>query len=61
MKLYSTQELMDCFRVSRYAIYRANKSGALPITKREGTQNYYSEADVINFLKQSSEGKTTIK
>ena len=56
-KYYSTKELMDYLRVSRFAIYRANQSGALPIAKREGNQNYYSEADVMNFIKQSGEGK----
>lgn len=58
-KFYSTRELMELFRVSRHAIYRANLSGALPIAYKEGTQNYYSEADVINYIKRS--GKIAAK
>lgn len=52
-KYYSTQELIDLFRVSRFTIYRANRSGALPIAKKEGTQNYYHEDDVKRYIGQS--------
>ena len=57
MKYYTTQELMKLFRVSRYSIYRANQSGALPVAKKDGTQNLYSEKDVRKYLEQSSMGK----
>ncbi len=56
-KYYTTKELTDIFRVSRYTIYRANLSGALPIAKKEGTQNLYSEEDVKRYMEQSMEGK----
>ena len=56
-KFYTQQELMDLFRVSRFAIYRANQSGALPIAKKEGRENLYSEADVKRYIEQSSRGK----
>ena len=52
-KYYTTKELIDLFRVSRFAIYRANKSGALPIAKKEGTQNLYSEEDVKRYIERS--------
>lgn len=52
-KYYSTQELIEIFRVSRYTIYRANKSGALPIAKKEGTQNFYREEDVNRYIEES--------
>lgn len=61
MKYYTTQELMDIFRVSRWAIRRANQSGALPIAKKEGTQNLYSEEDVLKYLEESSKGKIDTK
>lgn len=61
MKYYTTQELMDIFRVSRYAIYRANQSGALPVAKKDGTQNLYSEEDVLKYLEDSSKGKIDTK
>lgn len=57
MKYYTTQDLIKMFRVSRFAIYRANQSGALPIAKKEGTQNLYSEEDVLNYIEQSGRGK----
>lgn len=57
MKYYTTQELIKTFRVSRHAIYRANQSGALPIAKKEGTQNLYSEADIIKYIEKSSRDK----
>ena len=56
-KFYTTKQLMDCFRVSRFAIYRANQSGALPIAKKDGRENLYSEEDVLRYLEQSSKGK----
>ena len=61
VKYYSTQELIDMFRVSRYAIYRANLSGALPIAKKEGNQNYYSEDSVRNYIEQSGKSKSNNK
>ena len=56
-KYYTTKELMDTFRVSRFTIYRANQSGALPVAKREGTQNLYRASDVKRYIEQSSEDK----
>lgn len=56
-KYYTAKDLMDYFRVSRYAIYRANQSGALPIAKKDGRQNLYSEADVKRYIEQSGSGK----
>lgn len=56
-KYYTTKELMDIFRVSRYTIYRANKSGALPIAKKEGKINLYREEDVKRYIEESIEGK----
>ena len=56
-KYYTTKELMEYFRVSRYAIYRANQSGALPVAKKDGVQNLYSEADVLKYIEQSGMGK----
>lgn len=58
MKYYTTKELMDTFRVSRFAIYRANQSGALPVAKKEGVQNLYSEEDVKRYIEESSKGNT---
>ena len=60
-KFYTTKELTDYFKVSRYCIYRANQSGALPVAKREGTQNLYSEADVKRYMEQSAAGKIVSK
>lgn len=57
MKFYTTSELMALFRVSRYSIYRANLSGALPVAKKDGVQNLYSEEDVLKYLEQSGNGK----
>lgn len=53
-KYYTTKELMDIFRVSRFTIYRANRSGALPIAKKEGTQNFYHEDDVKRYIQNST-------
>lgn len=55
-KYYTTQELIELFRVSRYTIYRAHKSGALPIAKKEGTQNLYRAEDVKRYIEQSNRG-----
>lgn len=60
-KYYSTKDLMEQLRISRFAIYRANQSGALPIAKKEGTVNYYSEADVKNYIRQSGAAKIVSK
>ena len=56
-KYYTTQQLMEIFRVSRWAIHRANQSGVLTPAKKDGTQNLYSEADVLNYIEESSKGK----
>lgn len=54
-KYYTAQELMEIFNVSRYFLYRANKSGALPVAKKEGTQNLYRAADVKAFMEKSNQ------
>lgn len=56
-KYYSAKELMDIFKISRYLLYRASQSGALPIAKKEGNQNLYSEADVKRYIERSANGK----
>ena len=57
MKYYTTKQLTDTFRISRHALYRANQSGDLPIAKKEGKQNLYSEVDVKRYIERSGEGK----
>ena len=57
-KFYTTKQLMDYFRVSRYSIYRANQSGALPVAKKEGRENLYSEEDVLRYIEQSGKCNT---
>ena len=61
VKFYTTKQLMELFRVSRFAIYRANQSGALPIAKKEGTQNLYSEEDVKRFIERTGNERAAIK
>ena len=61
MKYYTTKDLVEYFRVSRHALYRANQSGALPVAKREGNQNLYSEDDVKRYIEQSGIGKIAEK
>ena len=56
-KLYTTQELMEIFRVSRYTIYRAKRSGALPIARKNGRENLYSEAAVLRYMETSGNRK----
>ena len=56
-KFYTQKQLMEVFGVSRYTIYRATKSGALPVAKTDGRKNLYSEADVLRYIEQSSKGK----
>lgn len=58
MRYYTTKDLIETFRVSRFTIYRANQSGALPVAKKVGTQNLYSEEDVKRYLEESSKSKT---
>lgn len=60
MKYYTTKELTEYFKVSRFAIYRANQSGELPVAKKEGTQNLYSEEDVKRYIERSAEGKVEV-
>lgn len=49
-KYYTSQELTDIFKVSRYTIYRAQKSGALPVAKKDGVRKLYRESDVMNYI-----------
>ena len=56
-KFYSAQELREWFGVSRYSIYRAQKNGTLPVSKKVGTQNYYSEETVMKYIGRSDGGK----
>lgn len=53
---YTSKELMELFRVSRYSLYRANQSGALPIAKKEGRVNLYRAEDVKRYIEQSRNG-----
>jgi len=50
-KYYTTKEVTDYFRVSRYAITRAINSGKLVVSKKEGTKNLFSEESIKNYLK----------
>ena len=50
-KYYTTKELTDYFRVSRFAINRAIKSGKLVVSKTEGRKNLFSEEAIKNYLK----------
>ena len=52
-KYYTTQELMERFRVSRFAITRAINSGKLVVSKKDGTKNLFSEESVQNYLNES--------
>ena len=54
VKYYTTRELTEFFRVSRYSIHRAIQSGALPVSKKEGKKNLFSEDDVKRYVEQSS-------
>lgn len=53
-KYYTTKEVTEYFRVSRFAITRAINSGKLVVSKKEGTKNLFSEEAINNYLK--SEG-----
>lgn len=53
-KYYTTKELVEMFRVSRFAITRAINSGELVVSKKEGTRNLFSEESVKNFLNSKS-------
>lgn len=49
-KYYTSKELMDYFKVSRYSLFRAQKKGLLNPIKR-GRENLYSQQDVENYIK----------
>ena len=52
---YTTQDLIDKFRVSRYAITRAINSGKLIVSKKEGTKNLFSKESVERYLEISEQ------
>ena len=60
-KYYSTKELTEMLRISRYTIFRATKNGDLPIAKKDGVQNLYSEEDVKRYMEQSGATKIETK
>lgn len=53
-KYYTTKELIEYFRVSRFAITRAINSGKLKVSKKDGTKNLFSETDIKNYIKESN-------
>ena len=50
-KYYTTKEIIEYFRVSRFAITRAINSGKLVASKKEGAKNLFSEEAIKNYLK----------
>lgn len=54
-RYYTTQELMQIFRVSRVTIWRAVKNGELTISKKEGRNNLFSEEVVNDYLQKNKE------
>ena len=54
VKYYTTRELTEFFRVSRYSIHRAIQSGALPVSRKEGKKNLFSEEAVKRYINESS-------
>lgn len=50
-KYYTTKEVSEYFRVSRFAITRAINSGKLVVSKKEGTKNLFSEKAIRDYLK----------
>ena len=49
-KFYTTKEVIEHFRVSRFAITRAINSGKLKVSKKEGTKYLFSETDIRNYI-----------
>lgn len=49
-KYYTTKEIIEYFRVSRFAITRAINSGKLVVSKKEGAKNLFSEESIKNYL-----------
>lgn len=49
-KYYTTKEVMEYFRVSRFAITRAINSGKLVVSKKKGTKNLFSKEAIDNYL-----------
>lgn len=54
-RYYTTQELMQTFRVSRVTIWRAVKNGELTVSKKEGRNNLFSEDVVNDYLQKNKE------
>lgn len=52
-KMYTTEELMKMFRVSRYTLARAIKNGSLKAVKI-GHTNHFPESAVKAFMEQSN-------
>lgn len=55
-KMYSTEDLIKHFRVSRYAITRAINAGKLKVERR-GKRNFFTESAVQDFLEESAKDK----
>ena len=54
-KYYTTQDLIEQFRVSRFAVTRAINSGKLKVSKKDKTKNLFSEESVRNYLALSEQ------
>jgi hypothetical protein len=53
-RVYTTEELINLFRVSRFAITRAINSGKLKVERR-GRSNYFTESAILEYLEQSKD------
>lgn len=51
-KEYTQQELMKIFNVSRFAIYRAVKSGKLKVDHKRGTELVFTYDEVMKYIMQ---------
>lgn len=49
-RYYTTKELTDYFKISRYAIIRAVNTGNLKVAKKDGNKNLFSETDIMNYI-----------
>ena len=52
-RYYTSKELMEYFGVSRYSLYRAQKKGLLNVSRKQGTENLYSESEVKRYIENS--------
>jgi excisionase family DNA binding protein len=49
-RYYTTKEVTEYFRVSRFVLNRAIKSGELVVSKKDGVKNLFSEESIKNYL-----------